>query len=142
MARAGGGEKKSGLLQTTDLNLTTASNTNEEGIDAAGSEDTNASPQEQYRLNITKGKKLGARSLAKNTQDKPAKLRAGQSYSFYTEQPVTWTSLQISDKDITQRWEISGRTAVGRKFTAILKDASGKKLAQANTDKSGKFLTA
>ena len=139
MARAGGGAKKPGLLQTTDLNFTTASNTNEEGIDAAGPEDANASPQEQYRLNITKGKKLGARSLAKNTQDKPEKLRTGQSYSFYTEQPVTWTSLQIAEKDITQRWEISGRTAIGRKFTAILKDASGKKLAQANTDKSGSF---
>ena len=139
MARAGGGAKKPGLLQTTDLNLTNASSAGEEGSDTAGSEDTNASPQEQYRLNIIKGKKLGARTLAKNAQDKPAKLRAGQSYRFYTEQPVTWASLKVSEKDITQRWEISGRTAIGRKFTAILKDASGKKLTQANTDKSGKF---
>ena len=137
MVRAGGGPKKPGLLQTTDLSK--VGTTGEEGVAAAGPEDANAPPQEQYRLNITKGKKLGARSLAKNTQDKPEKLRTGQSYSFYTEQPVTWTNLQISDKDITQRWEISGRTAVGRKFTAILKDASGKKLAQANTDKSGSF---
>ena len=137
MARAGGGPKKPGLLQTADLSK--VGTTGEEGLGAAGPEDANAPPQEQYRLNITKGKKLGARSLAKNTQDKPEKLRTGQSYSFYTEQPVTWTSLQISDKDITQRWEISGRTAIGRKFTAILKDASGKKLAQANTDKSASF---
>ena len=139
MARAGGGPKKPGLLQTTDLDLSKVGKTGEEAVGAAGPEDANASPQEQYRLNITKGKKLAATSLAKYTQDKPFKLRAGQSYSFYIEEPITWTSLKISDKDITQRWEISGRTAIGRKFTAILKDTSGKKLAQATTDRSGKF---
>ena len=139
MARAGGGETKRSLLQITDLDLSKASETLEEGESTDELASIDVAPQEQYRLKITKGKRLGTTTLTKNTQDTPAKLRAGQSYSYYAEHPVIWASLEVTDRDIAQRWEISGRTAIGRTFTAILKDADGKKLVQAKTDRSGKF---
>ena len=139
IARAGGGPKKPGFLATTDLNLTAVSKTSEDLPADSGPDEKQISPQEQYRLNIKQGRKLNAKVLAKNSAEKPYKLRTGQYYNIYADQPGIWTSLQISDKDTGHRWEISGRTAIGRKFNVFLKDGSGKKLAQATTDRSGKF---
>ena len=138
IARAGGMKQSRGVFASGSLDLSTMSKTAED----AGNETADAEavpPQLQYRLNVTKGKKLNARSLTENTQDKPLMLRTAGHYNIYAEDPKTWARLEVSEKASQQRWELSGRTAIGRKFSVTLNDANGMELTQATTDQSGKF---
>ncbi len=138
LSRAGGNSNKKGILATGSLDLSTSTKTTQ-APDTDISDTGEAPLQAQYRLVITKGKNINSRTLSGNSSEQPLKLRPGQSYSFYAENPTTWAVLDVSETASQQRWEVSGATAIGREFIAILEDPDGKKLTQSRMDLSGHF---
>jgi von Willebrand factor type A domain len=110
-------------------------------FDEQGAAAKASGPEGGYRLAIHEGARLlldqhprthGAKNVAQA-------LRAGSEYAAFAETPSAWYRLRLGKADATGRWEIDGQVPVGRSARAVLRDAAGKELARADTDRVGKL---
>ena len=60
-------------------------------------------------------------------------------HAAFTETPTAWFRLPLTAKEAADRWEVRAQVPVGRHARAFLRDAAGKELAHADTDRVGKL---
>ena len=109
----------------------------DEGL-AAGSLETEPGG---YRLAIREGSSLHLQGNPKDrsTKESSHKLRLNSETAAYLESEETWYLMEISDKNVDQRWDVTGQIPVGRNAQATLMGVEGSELVTTSADAKGRF---
>ena len=133
-------KKPTGLLNLSDSNIVSLTEISTDAAVESGIDEAAIPSQIQYRFTITKAKQFYPESIKQDSKDKPYSVRLNQDVSIYAEQAITRTEFEFSDEDSQQRWDITGRTTIGREATVVLTDSEGNNLIQVTSDDLGKFV--
>lgn len=104
-----------------------------------------APPQETepggYRLAIREGGPLNLEGNPRDrsTIDASYKLRLNSENAAYLESEATWYQVEITDKHVGQRWDVTGQIPVGRNAQVMLVGIDGSELAKTSADARGRF---
>ncbi len=101
---------------------------------AAGEKAANA-----YRLALSSGRRVKAKTVPANSAEKPLNLRPGGSANHYTTQADSWVRLTVSPQQAEGTISLQGGTVLGKTLTISVLDAQDQPLAQAKTDAAGRF---
>lgn len=94
-----------------------------------------------YRLVIRQGSTLNLQGKPKDRSSRETayKLRLNSENAAYLESEESWYLVEITDKHVDQRWDVTGQIPVGRSAQATFNGAGGSELARTSTDDKGRF---